>query len=71
MSGKKKGGRGSRRAAKYNDDPISDDDDTPSFDVAEKLRSKDFPRFFIREITGTEVNSKYILLAFKKFVIRV
>ena len=55
MSSKKKGGRS--RKLKASDEHLSDDDEAfiQTFDVAEKLKSKDFPRFFIREITGPEV----------------
>ena len=56
MSAKKKGTRGAAKKSKYRDDPLSDDEEfVQTFDVAEKLKSKDFPRFFIRELTGNEV----------------
>ena len=56
MSSKKKGGR-AKRAARYTDDQHDDEEDilAQTFDVTQKLRSKDFPRYFIREISGTEV----------------
>ena len=55
-SSKKKGTRGASRKSKYRDDPVDDEEEfVQTFDVAEKLRSKDFPRFFIKELLGTEV----------------
>jgi len=61
MSMKKKGG-GRSRKIKASDEHLSDDDEAfiQTFDVAEKLKSKDFPRFFIREITGPELNIEYL-----------
>ena len=56
MSSKKKGTRGAAKKAKYRDDALSDDEEfVQTFDVTEKLRSKDFPRYFIRELAGNEV----------------
>eukprot|EP00088_Acartia_fossae_P039647 TRINITY_DN4126_c0_g1_i2.p1 TRINITY_DN4126_c0_g1~~TRINITY_DN4126_c0_g1_i2.p1 ORF type:complete len:935 (+),score=174.46 TRINITY_DN4126_c0_g1_i2:37-2841(+) len=61
MSSKKKGGR-TKRAARYTEDHHDDEEDIPAqtFDVAQKLRSKDFPRYFIREISGTELSIEYL-----------
>ena len=59
-SSKKKGTRGASRKSKYRDDPVDDEEEfVQTFDVAEKLRSKDFPRFFIKELLGTEVTYDY------------
>jgi len=60
-SSKKKGTRGASRKSKYRDDPVDDEEEfVQTFDVAEKLRSKDFPRFFIKELLGTEMNVEYL-----------
>ena len=59
MSGKKgAGGRAARGRNKYQEDHISDEDEelVHKFDVGEKLESKNFPRFFVSEITGEEVS---------------
>ena len=56
MSSKKKGTRGATKKTKYKDEHVSDEEEfVQTFDVEEKLRSKDFPRFFIKELTGSEV----------------
>ena len=56
MSSKKKGTRGATKKTKYKDEHVSDDEEfVQTFDVEEKLRSKDFPRFFTKELTGSEV----------------
>jgi hypothetical protein len=60
MSGRKGGGgrSGRGRSSKYQEDlqPSDDEEDlVHTFDVSEKLKSKDFPRFFVSEITGEEV----------------
>ena len=59
MSTKKKGGtRSATKKSKYKDDHLSDEEEfIQTFDVAEKLRSKEFPRFFIKELTGSEVST--------------
>lgn len=70
-SSKKKGTRGASRKSKYRDDPVDDEEEfVQTFDVAEKLRSKDFPRFFIKELLGTEVtyDYDYILLQIKIYL---
>jgi hypothetical protein len=61
MSGRKGGGgrSGRGRSSKYQEDlqPSDDEEDlVHTFDVSEKLKSKDFPRFFVSEITGEEVS---------------
>ena len=60
MSSKKKGGtRGATKKTKYRDEHVSDEEEfVQNFDVEEKRRSKDFPRFFIKELTGSEVQLK-------------
>jgi len=61
MSSKKKGTRGAAKKAKYRDDALSDDEEfVQTFDVTEKLRSKDFPRYFIRELAGNELTIEYL-----------
>jgi len=61
MSGKKKGTRGASRKSKYKDDHVSEDEEfVQTFDVGEKLRSKDFPKFFIKEIKGSELTIEYL-----------
>ena len=64
MSGKKgAGGRGaSRGRAKYQEEHVSEEEDeefVQKFDVGEKLESKNFPRFFVTEITGEEVRQLF------------
>ena len=57
MSTKKKGGvRNATKKSKYKDEHVSDEEEfVQTFSVEEKLKSKDFPRFFIKELTGAEV----------------
>ena len=62
MNSKKKGSSRSTasRRSKYKDDSIDEEDEefVQTFDVTEKLGSKDFPRFFIKELHGSEVKAE-------------
>ena len=65
MSSKKKS-TSSRSAKSKAKVYVSDDEDEAfvhTFDVQEKLKSKDFPKFFIKEMKGEEVmNEKHSLV---------
>ncbi len=61
MSAKKGAGtRAGRGRSRYQEEQISDEEEdlVHTFDVGEKLKSKDFPRFFVSELTGEEASSQ-------------